>query len=150
MAFTLDTLAVELSELLKTSLVFTPQTVVVPDHLGYCCDSATSYESKKEYLAGLATLIREISLGGRRISVFELREPINGFGKIELAEPKEGERQADYLEHVAYVSDRLPQLWNKIRSISVAEVLPVKEYSGTKYFKVLFGGHEIEFRERSI
>jgi len=77
------------------------------DHMCYRASSLEGYESKKQELAEVGTLLGENQINGRPIATFRLREPVrHGAWRIdcvELPAPKPGVQTDEGLEHVELV-----------------------------------------------
>jgi len=84
---------------------------LILDHLGYRCFSTDEYLQISRSLSvnGLAKLISEDQVRGRRIAVFELTQPIMSHGFkidcVEIIEPKQGDanKYSHQLEHAEFV-----------------------------------------------
>lgn len=79
------------------------------DHFGYQSSSKDDYENLKLEFQKIGTLISEKIVGGRRVGIFKLIDPIIYRDKeipaIELIEPKDGQICPSGLEHVEFVID---------------------------------------------
>ena len=77
------------------------------DHIGYQCSSSEDYDNLKTTFSEMGELLDENVVGGRRVSLFKLREAIPykkyQINAIELIEPKEGMVHPSALEHVEFV-----------------------------------------------
>ena len=76
------------------------------DHLGYSVASSKEYDTTKKKLMSLGKLIREVIISDRRVSVFQLTNPLNYkdyfTSAIELIEPKKGEKPHSGFEHAEF------------------------------------------------
>lgn len=119
-----------------------------PDHIGYRCSSAASYEEKKKFFSQAAEFGIEAVVNSRRISTFAFKSAICGFPKVEIAEPKEGQEIFDGVEHIAFVTENLDDAYKNISA--VYKTKPVREVFGKRLFKVYGDEFEIEFRDKGI
>ena len=83
-------------------------TGLVLDHVGYQTSSAQDYETKKEELLRIAVLRSENLLGGRRVGICQLNEPLTYkeqvINAVELVEPKEGQVCESRLDHTEFIT----------------------------------------------
>lgn len=79
------------------------------DHFGYQCSSNEDYNKLKPELENIAQLISENIVGGRRVGIFKLNEPVEyknwKIQAVELVAPKEGQECPSALEHAEFVID---------------------------------------------
>jgi len=77
------------------------------DHLGYQSSSSSDFEKLKLKFAHLGKMVDENVVGGRRVALFKLIEPIlykdRSIPAIELIEPKQGQLCPSALEHIEFV-----------------------------------------------
>lgn len=77
------------------------------DHMCYRVPSLEFYETKKQELAKVGTLLDEVQVNGRPIATFRLRNPVRyeqwRIDAIELPAPKEKSEAQEGLEHVELV-----------------------------------------------
>jgi len=98
------------------------------DHFAYQASSDSDYDILKEQFIKLGEEVSEAIVGGRRVGIFKLNEPIaykdKSISAIELIAPVEGKTPPSGLEHIEYVidedflvfADRYPTLdWNKTK-----------------------------------
>lgn len=88
------------------------------DHLCYRTTSTENYETKKEELKAVATLLGETMVNGRPICTFRLRQPVQHknwrIDAIELPAPKTGHDHKEGLEHIEFVLyDDIPTFLEK-------------------------------------
>ncbi len=119
------------------------------DHIGYRCSSGESYEEKKIGLLRIGQLLKENIISQRKISVFRLDNPVDGFNLLELAEPKEGEKHFDGVDHLAYMNQDLEALHRRLEQAGI-KTKTIKDVLGSKLFKAYPDGLEVEFRDVSI
>lgn len=79
------------------------------DHIGYQASSNEDYDTLLPEFKKLGQMLSENSVGGRRVAVFELTEPLSyknySIPAIELIAPKEGQNPPSDLEHIEFVID---------------------------------------------
>ncbi len=77
------------------------------DHIGYQASSDEDYDNLKKEFDGLGKLVSEEIVGGRRVGIYELSQPLkfNQYTNdaIELVAPKQGQQCPSALEHVEFV-----------------------------------------------
>lgn len=77
------------------------------DHFGYQASSKKDYDELKEEVSELGEMKSENIVGGRRVSVYELLDPIKiknfEITAFELIEPKEGQNTESILDHIEFV-----------------------------------------------
>ncbi|MFZ5424922.1 MAG: VOC family protein [Patescibacteria group bacterium] len=77
------------------------------DHVAYQASSSEDYEKIKPLFEEVTDYTHEAIVGGRRVGVFKLKQPIfykgNKIVAIELIEPKEGQICKSAWEHAEYV-----------------------------------------------
>lgn len=82
----------------------------VLDHVGYQANSKEDYESKRAELLKTAVLKSENIVGGRRVGIFQLNEPliykVQKIDAAELVEPKEGQVCESRLDHTEFVTPK--------------------------------------------
>ncbi len=80
------------------------------DHLGYAAESGSDYNDKKEELLEVANLAREVIVSGRRVGVFELKQPLMykdySISAVELLEPIVNEAQRPGFEHAEFTTKK--------------------------------------------
>jgi predicted metalloenzyme YecM len=79
------------------------------DHLCYRVETEKRYLEKKDEFAGFGELLIESQVGGRMISTFKLKVPIEfkdySIGLIELPAPKPGKTVKEGFEHIEVICD---------------------------------------------
>jgi predicted metalloenzyme YecM len=79
------------------------------DHFGYQCSSNEDYDKLKPELMGVAEMVSENIVGGRRVGIFKFNTPLVYDGKeisaVELVAPKDGQDCPSALEHAEFVID---------------------------------------------
>jgi predicted metalloenzyme YecM len=79
----------------------------VMDHIGYQCSSDSDYDKQKSSFSEIGDLLDENIVGGRRVGLFKLNQPLQykhyQIDALELIAPKEGQVCASGLEHVEFV-----------------------------------------------
>jgi predicted metalloenzyme YecM len=77
------------------------------DHIAYQTSSAEDYEKWKHEFSTLGQEINEEIIGGRRVTVFKLHEPINyksyRIQALELIEPRAGQKCESAFQHAEFV-----------------------------------------------
>lgn len=77
------------------------------DHIGYQSSSNEDYDNLKAEFDKIGGLVSEKIVGGRRVGIYKLKEPLRYkqyvSGAIELVAPKEGQLCHSGLEHVEFV-----------------------------------------------
>lgn len=77
------------------------------DHFGYQCSSDEDYDNVKPEFEALGELVSENLVGGRRVAIVKLTEPINYKGRIipaiEFFAPKAGQVCPSAWEHAEFV-----------------------------------------------
>lgn len=77
------------------------------DHIAYQASSSEDYNKVKTNFSNLGKLVNEEVIGGRRVSVFQLDEPLTyknyQIPVLELIEPKEGQICESALQHAEFV-----------------------------------------------
>lgn len=85
-------------------------TGLVLDHVGYQTNSKEDYESKRTELLKTVILKSENVVGGRRVGIFQLNEPLKYkeqiINAVELVEPKEGQICESRLDHTEFVTPK--------------------------------------------
>lgn len=127
-----------------------PDIQVKRDHIGYRCDSKSSYEVKFNDLAQQAGLVREIVVARRRIAVFRLEEEVCQFPAFALQAARADEEPWEGVEHLGYVVENLEQCHELLAPHDEFRVLPIKQVGAGRYFKMHLLGIEIEFRDKPI
>ncbi|QQG41293.1 MAG: VOC family protein [Candidatus Woesebacteria bacterium] len=79
------------------------------DHFGYQCSSDKDYDKLKPDVEKIAKLISENIVGGRRVGIFKLNNPLDYKDRkieaVELVAPKEDQECPSALEHAEFVID---------------------------------------------
>jgi predicted metalloenzyme YecM len=77
------------------------------DHISYQVDSSKDYENKISALKDTVTQLSENIVGGRRVGIFKLNDPIdyetNKISIIEIFEPREGQVVKSDWEHIEFL-----------------------------------------------
>jgi hypothetical protein len=77
------------------------------DHIAYQASSSTDYEKIFPEFEKLGSLVNEEIIGGRRVAVFKLENPIQykeyKIPALELIEPREGQVIESALQHAEFV-----------------------------------------------
>lgn len=77
------------------------------DHVAYQASNLESYESKKQEILPYIDYEHEAQVGGRRVGVYKLKEPLEYKGyqieALEIIEPKEGQECEEGWEHGEFV-----------------------------------------------
>lgn len=80
------------------------------DHIAYQASSTQDYERLKPEFSQLGEEVHEEIIGGRRVAVYRLQEPIQYLHylipALELIEPKEGQVCASAFQHAEFVIDQ--------------------------------------------
>lgn len=80
------------------------------DHIGYQTSSNEDYDKLKPEFNKIGELLEEDIVGGRRVGIFKLNDPLE-YGEyvipaVELIAPKEGQVCPSALEHAEFVIDQ--------------------------------------------
>lgn len=79
------------------------------DHIGYQASSDEDYDNLVSRFKKIGTMVSEVTVGGRRVGIFKLKQPLKYKGysipAVELVAPKEGQDCLSALEHVEFVID---------------------------------------------
>ncbi len=79
------------------------------DHFGYQCSSNEDYDKLKPEFEKIGKLVDEAVVGGRRVGIFKLDNPLVyknwNIDAVELVAPKEGQVCPSALEHAEFVID---------------------------------------------
>lgn len=90
-----------------TDLGIDTSTLLI-DHLGYQTDSRDDYADKLKIAEQAGSLVRESIVGGRRVAIIKLYEPLHlkeqDINAIEVIEPKEGQQVDSAWEHAEYLA----------------------------------------------
>jgi predicted metalloenzyme YecM len=77
------------------------------DHVAYQASSSKDYDQVKDNFSNLGKIVSEEVIGGRRVSVFELKKPLSyknyQIPVLELIEPKESQICESALQHAEFV-----------------------------------------------
>lgn len=78
------------------------------DHIAYQASTSEDYDQKKPQFSNLGTEISEEIIGGRRVAVYELFEPIRYkdyvIPALELIEPKPDQDYSSDFQHAEFVT----------------------------------------------
>ncbi len=93
------------------------------DHIAYQTDSTKDYEDKVNSFNGIAEKFSEHIVGGRRVPIFKLDNPLEyneqTFFVFELLEPKQGQIVESAWEHVEFLTnDSIEELMEKYPNIN--------------------------------
>lgn len=80
------------------------------DHIAYQASSTRNYEQKLEKFTPLGDLVSQEIIGGRRVAVFRLTQPLEykdyQIRALELIEPKEGQICESAFQHAEFVTSK--------------------------------------------
>lgn len=80
------------------------------DHVGYQVASSAEYDSRVDAIKNVAKMVSENIVGGRRVGIFTLNEPVNSQDElldvIEIFEPRPGQEVISGWEHIELTSNK--------------------------------------------
>lgn len=78
------------------------------DHLAYQASSTADYDQLKPEFSKLGQMVSEEIIGGRRVAIFKLYEPIiyheYSIPALEIIEPKAGQRCDSAFQHAEFIA----------------------------------------------
>lgn len=80
------------------------------DHIAHQASSAEDYNKLLKEFSEFSDLVSEEIIGGRRVGVFKLHEPIvykqYAIPALELIEPREGQVTDSFLQHAEFIANK--------------------------------------------
>ncbi len=124
------------------------------DHVAWKAENATAYEEALEIAKKSASLIVETQIGGRRISIVQLKNPITlgPLGTVEfleVMEPKPNKPVVPGLDHFELLAKDFDGLAKRLALYGGAEVVDNGHHK-TIPLKIDVNGRELKFTDRSI
>lgn len=83
---------------------------LILDHIAYQASSAQDYDQRKREFQQIGQEISEEPIGGRRVAVFQLQEPIHyrhyDIPALEIIEPRAGQVCDSAFQHAEFIADQ--------------------------------------------